>query len=60
MDNPVMWYVPVVSRVTGVTTVVAMDAVTVALAIMNYHWDIDRRWAELVPILLSARTTREE
>jgi hypothetical protein len=54
-----IWFVPVVSRVSGETTVVEMPAGTVANAIMDYHRGIDRGWAGRVPILLNARTTRE-
>jgi hypothetical protein len=53
-----MWHVPVVSRVTGETHVVDLPAVTVALAMLDYHAGVDRGWAGYISVLQSARKTR--
>jgi hypothetical protein len=57
--DPVIWFVPIVSRVTGATTVLEIPAGLIAFAIMDFHRGVDRGWAGRVPILLNARTTRE-
>jgi hypothetical protein len=53
------WFVPIVSRVSGVTTVVQVLAVEICMAIIDYHRGVDNGWAGYIPLLLNARTTRE-
>jgi hypothetical protein len=58
-NGTVIWFVPIVSRVSGVTTVLEIPAGLIAFAIMDFHRGIDRGWASLIPVLLNARTTLE-
>jgi hypothetical protein len=57
--DPVIWFVPIVSRLSGVTTVLEIPAELIALAIMDYHRGVDRGLVRYVQLLLNARTTLE-
>jgi hypothetical protein len=54
-----VWFLPIVSRLTGVTTVIRVLAAEICHAIIDYHRGVDNGWAGYISILLGARTTRE-
>jgi hypothetical protein len=58
--DPVIWFVPIVSRVTGATTVVEIPAALIVFAIMDcINGRLDRGLARYAQLLLNTRLGRK-